>query len=183
VVSNRYVPVDVRVVAATNRNLRSEVNAHRFRSDLFYRLAVLQVRLPPLRERLDDLPLLLENILDSTGATTHPQAAALRTPEFVSHLTRHAWPGNVRELRNYVERCLALRQRMPLVDESAPNEPPVVDTRVRIRVARENWVRSFERRYLEELLRTHHDNVSAAARAAGVDRPYFYRLLWRNGLR
>jgi transcriptional regulator with AAA-type ATPase domain len=181
--SNRYVPVDVRVVAATNRNLRAEVNAHRFRSDLFYRLAVLQVRLPALRERVDDLPIILEHILDNLGATQHPAAAALRTPQFVDHLAQHAWPGNVRELRNYVERCLVLHQQMPLVDEEAPGATPIVDAKLPLKVARENWVRSFERRYLEELLRSHKDNVSAAARAAGVDRPYFYRLLWRHGLR
>jgi two-component system, NtrC family, response regulator GlrR len=181
--TNKYVPVDVRVVAATNRNLRAEVNAHRFRSDLFYRLAVVKVRLPPLRERLDDLELIVKHILDSLGAAEHPEAAALRTPDFMAHLARHAWPGNVRELRNYLERCMALREQTPIIEDGAETETPTVNAQMPLKLARETWTRTFERRYVEELLRAHQNNVSAAARAAGVDRPYFYRLLWRHGFR
>jgi transcriptional regulator of acetoin/glycerol metabolism len=180
--TNKYVPVDVRVVAATNRNLRAEVNAHRFRSDLFYRLAVVKIRLPPLRERLEDLELIAKHILDGLGAP-EAEAAALRTPDFLSHLARHAWPGNVRELRNYLERCLALREQGPIIEDGAEPEAPAVNAQMPLKLARETWTRTFERRYIEELLRAHQNNVSAAARAAGVDRPYFYRLLWRHGFR
>src|SRR5262249_51065193 len=142
-----------------------------------------KVRLPPLRQRLDDLPLVVEHILTTLGASDRPEAATLRTPEFVAHLTSHAWPGNVRELRNYLERCLALREEMPIIDEPSPDEAPTIDAKQPLKIARETWTRSFERRYLEQLLRVHENNVSAAARAAEVDRPYFYRLLWRHGLR
>ncbi len=185
--SNQYLPIDVRVVAATNRNLRAEVNARRFRADLFYRLAVVQVSLPPLRERAEDLPLLVEHILQSLGASQHPEAPTLLTAEFMNELARHAWPGNVRELRNYVERCLALRERVPLspegvvADTEAAGVP--ISANLPLREARELWTRYCEHRYLTEVLRAADNNVTAAARAAGVDRIHFYRLLWRHGLR
>ncbi|WP_224249255.1 sigma 54-interacting transcriptional regulator [Hyalangium gracile] len=184
--TNQYLPIDVRVVAATNRNLRAEVNAKRFRSDLFYRLAVVQVALPPLKERTEDLPLLVEHILTSLGASQHPEAPELRTAEFMRELARHAWPGNVRELRNYLERCLALRERQPLSAElgEASEETGVpICAALPLRDAREQWTRYCEQRYLTEVLRTAGNNVTAAARAAGVDRIHFYRLLWRHGLR
>src|SRR6185369_16883007 len=127
----------VRVVAATNRNLRAEVNAGRFRSDLYYRLAVVEVRLPPLRERMDDLPLLLEKILENLGASRRPEAELLRTQDFLSEVLRHSWPGNVRELRNYVERCLALRESGPIEPVSGGGDAgPVVDAKVPLRTAR-----------------------------------------------
>jgi len=181
--SNAMRTVDVRVVAATNRSLREEVNAKRFRSDLYFRLAVVEVRLPPLRERREDLPLLVERLLDGLGAAG-PDADALRAPDSITELGRHTFPGNVRELRNYLERFLTLRERLPLSDAGGSTDvegAPAFDQP--LRVARERWSRTFERRYVEELLRRHGDNVSAAARAAGVDRMHFYRLLWRHGLR
>jgi two-component system, NtrC family, response regulator GlrR len=182
--SNAYFGVDVRVVAATNRNLRAEVNARKFRSDLYYRLAVLDIRLPPLRERHEDIPALVEHILDSLGSADKPEARLLRTPEFYAELSRHPWPGNVRELRNYVERCLALREQTPIVAGDRAAEPSLnIDVGQPLKVAREAWTRTFERRYLEEILGRHNGNVTAAARGAGVDRIYFYRLLWRHGLR
>ena len=184
--SNEYAPIDVRVIAATNRNLRVEVNERRFRPDLYYRLAVVELRLPPLRERPDDLPILTEHFLASLGAAGRPEADALRAPEFLADLSRHGWPGNVRELRNYLERCLALRERSPLGagdgDGVAPGGAPIAADRP-LREARELWARYHEHRYLTEVLRANGDNVTAAARAAGVDRIHFYRLLWRHGLR
>jgi transcriptional regulator with PAS, ATPase and Fis domain len=183
--ATRFVPVDVRVIAATNRNLQSEVNARRFRSDLYYRLAVIEVRLPAMRERREDLPLLIEHILTSLGAADRKEAHVLRTEACRVALGRHPWPGNVRELRNYVERALALAD-FRVAPGDAPSEaasdaeiPPGTD----LRTARESMMRDFERKYLESLLNQHAGNVSAAARAAGIDRKYFYKLLWRNGLR
>jgi DNA-binding NtrC family response regulator len=185
--SNHYAPIDVRVVAATNRNLRTEVNARRFRADLYYRLAVVQVSLPPLRERAEDLPLLVEHILQSLGASQHPEADTLRSADFRNELARHAWPGNVRELRNYVERCLALRERMPLRSEGLEQEVEATEVPISanlpLKEARELWTRHCEYRYLSEVLRMAEGNVTAAARAASVDRIHFYRLLWRHGLR
>jgi two-component system response regulator GlrR len=174
-----YRTVDVRVIAATNRDLRAEVNAGRFRSDLYFRLAVVEVRLPPLREMRSELPELVERLLRRLDAAQRPEAAFLRTPQFFGQLARHPWPGNVRELRNHVERCLALQGQARL--EVRPSDEPKhdVDTQVSLREAKE----AFERTYAIAILKEHGDNVSAAARAAGIDRIAFYRLLWRHGLR
>jgi transcriptional regulator with PAS, ATPase and Fis domain len=179
----RYQPIDVRVLAATNRNLRAEVNAHRFRSDLFFRLAVLEVRLPPLRERLDDLPALVEHLLEVFGRRDDPQAAFVREPDFVDALAGHAWPGNVRELRNHLERCLALHERAPLAASSAAAEDWPIDLDRSLRDVRDGAARIIERRYLEAVLERHERNITAAARASGIDRIHFYRLLARHGLR
>jgi DNA-binding NtrC family response regulator len=185
-----YEPIDVRVVAATNRNLRSEVNAQRFRHDLYYRLAVLQVRLPPLRERPEDMPLLVEHILRGLSVWETPEAERLSTEDFMRHLTAHSWPGNVRELRNYIERCLAMREQAPIVDEREPavdsaggTTELIIDTSQPLRLVREKYLREIERRYVAEMLRKHGGNVTAAARAAGMTRAFFYRLLSRSGVR
>ncbi len=180
--SNRYQPVDCRLIAATSRNLRAEVNERRFRADLYYRLAVVQVHTPALRERREDLSLLVEHFLGQLRAGATPEAAALRGPELRAHLERHAWPGNVRELRNYVERCVALGE-VATIATSVASDGAELDLSQPLRVVRERCLRRVERQYLEALLRACDDNVSAAARRAGVDRPSFYRLLWRTGLR
>ena len=180
--ATHYVPVNVRVIAATNRSLRAEVNERRFRSDLYYRLAVLEVRLPPLRERPEDLPLLVEHLLGVLGAGGTPAAEKLRAPALLAHLARQRWTGNVRELRNYLERCLALDEAVPL-DPAPEGAAGAVDLDLPLKVARERAARAFERRYVEEMLRRHDGKVAAAARAAGVDRMHFYRLAWRAGLK
>ncbi|HWO24912.1 MAG TPA: sigma 54-interacting transcriptional regulator [Kofleriaceae bacterium] len=176
----RRIPVDVRVVAATNRNLKEEVNARRFRSDLYFRLAVLVVRMPPLRERTIDIPLLVEAILADLGDRDSPMARALSKGELLPELLRHAWPGNVRELRNYIEACVVRQERA--LEPSASDEPRI-DVTLPLRAVREQWLRYVERRYLQDLLAAHGNNVSAAARAAGVDRVHLHRLLSRAGLR
>jgi two-component system response regulator GlrR len=188
--STAYTPVDVRVIAATNRSLRGEVAAKRFRSDLYYRLAVIQVRLPPLRERISDLPILLDYVLQSLGASS-ADTKAMKSPEFLALLSRYRWPGNIRQFRNYLERCVALGDMTtpPGADTSPPASmrPALqeleVDVTQPLRTAREACVARFERQYLEAILAHHQNNVSAAARAAGVDRIHFYRLLWKHGLR
>jgi DNA-binding NtrC family response regulator len=181
--SEKVTPVDVRVVAATNRDLRAEVNAGRFRADLYYRLAVLSVRLPALRERARDLPLLVARILEDLGAADRPEARRLTAAPFLQHLVRHSWPGNVRELRNHVERCLLLDESGPVEGESAVEVEPAIDIGRPFRPARDEWLRIFERRYLGQLLAAHEGNVREAARAAGIDRIYFYRMLWKHGLK
>jgi DNA-binding NtrC family response regulator len=137
--------------------------------------------LPALRERRDDLALLVDTILEQLHATEHPLVATLRTPSFYEALAAHAWPGNVRELRNYLERCLALRAPLPPAAHATPVDPHVANEP--LEQARERWVKVFEHAYLTDLLGKHDGNVTAAARAAGVDRAHLYRLLWRNGLK
>jgi transcriptional regulator with PAS, ATPase and Fis domain len=181
--TNQYQTVDVRVIAATNRDLRTEVNEARFRSDLYYRLAVIKIVLPPLRERPDDIVTISERILRSLGADdsliTH-----LKTPEFLANLQRAAWPGNVRELRNYLERCLVFEEALPVADESnAPPDKPSIDARLPYADARKRALDQFERHYVEALLGLHSGKVAAAASAAGIDRVYLYKLMRRHGLR
>jgi DNA-binding NtrC family response regulator len=176
---------DVRVVAATNRDLRAEVNAGRFRSDLYFRLAVVKVTIPPLRERPDDLPITVDQILRALGAE-QSQSAALRTPEFFNALSRSAWPGNVRELRNYLERCLVFQDALPVSGEGPRGQATSmagIDPKLPYAEARRRALDGFERGYAEALLREHNGKVSAAAAAAGMDRVYLYRLLRRHGLK
>jgi DNA-binding NtrC family response regulator len=180
--ADAYTQVDVRVVAATNRDLRAEVNARRFRSDLFYRLAVVEVHMPALRERLDDLPLLVDRILAGLDVPDD-RAAPLRAPELRAALAQHSWSGNVRELRNYVERALALREPLPPSGDPPDRALPVVNTARPFREARQAWVDYFERRYAEDLLARCNGNLALAARESKIDRVTLYRLLWRHRLR
>jgi len=185
--TNQHMPVNVRLVAATNRALREQVAARKFRSDLYYRLAVVELRLPPLRERLSDLPLLVEHIARTLGPLDSDTARVMHSGEFLAKLARHDWPGNIRELRNHLERCVALHDFSAPHPSASASAMPTPETAAGIgrplREARDEWVNSFEKRYLEELLRVNDNRVSVAARSAGVDRIYFYRLLWKHGLR
>ncbi len=181
--SNRHQPVDVRVVAATNRDLRAEVNAGRFRPDLYFRMVVVRIPLPSLRQRPEDLPLIVEEILARMKLTAE-EAAPLRTPERLAGLQGAAWPGNVRELRNHLERCLVYREPLPL--EPAPPEPSgsfAVDGHLSYAEARERALAEFERLYMEALLREHHGSVSQAAETAQVTRVHLYRLMRRHGIK
>jgi DNA-binding NtrC family response regulator len=164
-------PADVRVIAAAHRPLAGEVEAGRFRADLYYRIAVVEVTLPPLRDRAEDIPALIEHFLEQLGASERSEAERLR--QAGPSLQRYLWPGNVRELERYVERSLASCRLEPL-DSSTP---------LGLRAARQQWINEFEARYLRELLERYHGNVSACARAASVDRKYFHRLLVKHGLR
>ena len=177
--SNQRVEVDFRLVAATNRDLRVEVNAGRFRSDLYYRLAVLVVRLPPLRERTDDIPWLVEQFVAAAGGPSAQASAILADEAQREALLRHRWPGNVRELRNYVQQCLVLGDvALPTLEAPEDLAAPI-DPTMPLREARDRWLQAFERRYLLEVLRANGNNVTAAARAAGVNRVYFHKLLSR----
>ena len=181
--ADRYHAVDVRVLAASHRDLRAEVNAKRFRADLYYRLAVVEVTLPPLHERIGDLPLIVARLLADAPPAVR---AELMAPAFLDHLARHRWPGNVRELRNYLERCAALGVELaprPAAADGPPAAGHGVDASAPLRDARERWTAYFERAYLDDLLRHHGDNLTQAARAAGVDRAHLYRLLWKHGLK
>jgi len=180
--SNSYRPVDVRVIAATNRDLRADVNAGRFRADLYFRLAVITIAMPPLRRRPEDIPALVDELLASLRVSNEA-AEPLRAPEFLAQLRGAAWTGNVRELRNYLERCLILRTIDPAPEGGAPAADGfVVDATAAYATERERAIADFERRYFRALLVLHDGKVSRAAAAAGIDRAYFYRVLRRHGI-
>ncbi len=191
-----YRPVDVRIIAATNRDLRGEVNQGRFRADLFFRLSVVRIVMPPLRQRPEDMELIARKLLRNLGAT-EASLARFCAPAFVAGLSRSAWPGNVRELRNYLERCLVFEEPMPLGEDdgggpavavppslaaSAAGAAGAVDPDVEYAEARSRALEAFERAYVRELLNAHGGRVSAAARAAGIGRVYLYRLMRRHGV-
>jgi len=177
---------DVRVIAATNRCLEQEMNARRFREDLYFRIAVVTLRVPPLRERREDIPLLIPVILETLGKIS---SATMFTDDVLEDLARHDWPGNVRELRNYVERAIVLDSASrtddaPGQDAAAPSaEVGAVSIDVPFKEAKEKLVTAFEARYLAELLDWAGGNVSRAAKKAGLDRMHLHRLISRFDLR
>jgi transcriptional regulator with GAF, ATPase, and Fis domain len=177
--------VDVRVIAATNRRLEREVNHGRFREDLYFRLSVVTLHVPPLRERLEDIPMLVNVMLSALGA---PDAARLFTPEVISDLSRYEWPGNVRELRNYIQRTVVLETVAPASNRrpdahSPAAAPATVDLETPFSIAKEQAISEFERRYLTAVMTWAGGNVSKAARRVGMDRMYLHRLVGKYGLR
>jgi len=175
--------VDVRMVSATHRDLREDVNADRFRLDLFYRLAVVTLRMPPLRERVDDLPLLVEHFLRELGEDA-PLDALLSEPA-LQMLRAHRWPGNVRELRNWVEAALAMGETPELGPAGPPRagDPIGAGLELPYKQARGALVDEFERRYLTRLMERADGNVSKAARLAKMNRSHLNDLLRRHDLR
>jgi DNA-binding NtrC family response regulator len=190
---NEARKVDVRVVAATNRNLEREVNNGRFREDLYFRLSVFTVRLPPLRERVEDIPDLVRAFLERMGAL---DSERLFTPQVYAALQRQEWPGNVRELRNFVERAVVLQDAglasrgatrdedtRPPADSEDDDSPAAVSIESPFKTAKERLISKFERSYLEQLMAWAGGNVSRASRKAKLDRMYLHRLLQRYGIK
>jgi two-component system response regulator GlrR len=179
---HEQIACDLRIIAATNRDLRAEVNRGTFRPDVYYRLAVARVELPPLRDRRDDIPLLVDTLLDRLAAPAAIRAR-LTAPSFVAELAAAPWPGNVRELRNHLEQCVVFDEcRSPIA--LAPAHPSTaIDVTLPYEVSRRQAIEAFERAFVTALLEHHEGNVARAARAAGVNRGYLHQLLRRHGLR
>jgi DNA-binding NtrC family response regulator len=184
------VEVDVRVLAATNRDLRAEADAGRFRADLFYRLAAAHLRLPPLRLRLDDLPAMVAHMLvDLTGEPRHP----LFDGAAMAALRAHGWRGNARELRAVVERAVTMGKldlglgpslaEPPDPEEAIARSEPTPSSGASYRDARQQAIAAFERAYLANLISTSGGNASEAARVARMDRPHLLKMLRKHGLR
>jgi DNA-binding NtrC family response regulator len=175
------ISCDVRIVAATNRDLRAEVARGRFRHDLYFRLAVVRVELRPLRERVHELPRLVGELLDELGAGAKLHRD-LTSPAYLAMLADAPWPGNVRELRNHLAECVVYGEPRPVARAAAPPLPITVGD-VRYEDARRRALHAFELEYVTSLLERHGGKVAKAARAAGVNRAYLHRLLRRHGLR
>jgi two-component system response regulator HydG len=177
------VAVDTRVVAATNRDLDEEIRAGGFRSDLYYRLNVISLHLPPLRQRRDDIPVLAEHFLNRIAAFRNEPPKQL-TPDAIQALTEYAWPGNVRELENALERSIILTPGTEIVLSSLPERvterraEPLVSTRTPPNPTLE----AVERAYIMWVLQSEGGNKSRAAEILGIDPSTLYRKLSRYGL-
>ena len=194
--------VDVRIVAATHRNLKAMVAAGRFRQDLYFRLSVLELQVPPLRERREDIPLLVERFLSSRNP---PLKASDLPPETLPMLVGYEWPGNVRELRNVIARLVLFPELLheilgptagyapeptatPLrADEATKVDPEDLKLgkllELSLPEAREAVLAELERKYATAKLRKYDGNISRAAEAMGVSRQLLHRLLDRHGIR
>jgi transcriptional regulator with GAF, ATPase, and Fis domain len=204
---NKTHAVNVRVIAATKRNLLREVQGGKFREDLYFRLAVVPVTVPPLRGRREDIPLLAQHILDVTSAASAgearpsspdgPRGASPHTlgPDGLNALMAHDWPGNVRELRNVLERAVYLSratgsQELGLMLLSsgsaaarASDEAFQFTPEQSYRDTRAKYDLEFERRYVKWLLDRHAGNISAAARDAKMDRKHLHEMAKKHGLK
>jgi len=200
--ANETRNVDVRVVAATNVDLRSRIASGRFREDLYYRLNVVPISLPPLRERREDIPLLAYHFLQKYGARSGSSVRKI-SPEAMRLLHAHSWPGNVRELENAIEHAVVFCRDDTMVAGDLPfgrnggveSEPPPSPNGSRslradlacldlpYREAKDRAMSDFEAAYFRALLERSGGNVSEAARQAGLDRSNFRRAIKRAGLK
>jgi transcriptional regulator with GAF, ATPase, and Fis domain len=196
---DRQVPVNVRVVAATNRDLRAMVNEGTFREDLYYRLSVVQVELPPLRERPEDIPLLVEHFLADVSTRRYPDGEARLSvsSDGMRRLRAYPWPGNIRELKNTVERAGSLADEpeltpMDLMPGAQKTPPPMmgtgtaqqfVDEDVPFKEAKSAVLDEFEAAYIEALLDKHGHNITRSAKAAGLTRYHLRELAKKYGVR
>jgi DNA-binding NtrC family response regulator len=189
----RQIDIDVRLVSATNRDLRTLVAAGKFREDLYYRVNVVDIALPPLRERAGDIELLATSFLRRYGGSGQATVKGFE-PEALIALDTYSWPGNVRELQNVIERACALAEgevitlaelpthlRAPAGPAGAPPKDPA--DKLSLKDAKERWIAQLEAAYVTDLLKQEGGNVSQVARKAGVDRKTIHRLLNKYGIR
>jgi DNA-binding NtrC family response regulator len=183
---NRFLDVDVRVITATHQDLTQMVQEGKFREDLYYRLNVIPLPLPPLRERAGDIPLLAYHFLRRYAAQSGKEVHGI-APAALELLEAYPWPGNVRELQNVMERAVVLAEGETVTAMELPTTlrlpqrapTTAVADHLSLKKAKQHWVESFEREYLIALLKKHQGNISQAAKTAGVDRKTVHRLLKR----
>jgi DNA-binding NtrC family response regulator len=183
--ASRATKLDVQVVAASKVDLDRASREGRFRRDLYFRIAVVEVQVPPLRERKEDIPLLADIFLEGLMG---PSAWSRLTPALKEELENYSWPGNLRELRNVLERlqCIGPSERQSLTnfEDSKVSDTPSMnfDFERPFKEAKEELIDAFERQYLEKLLAKSKGRIAPAAREAGLNRKYFYDLLRKHGL-
>lgn len=181
--------VDVRVIAATNKDIRKMINQEKFREDLYYRLAVVPLYLPPLRERVEDIPLLAEHLLEK-AAKKLDKGGFFIAPETLKTFMDHHWPGNIRELENVIEYAINFTPSSNIQKEALPRY--MIETSLSLelaslqklsyREAKQKLLDSFEKNYLSELLNQSKGNISQAAQTADMDRNNFKDLLKKHNL-
>ncbi len=176
--STGMVPIDVRIISATHRDLSESIRSGTFRPDLYYRLNVVSLALPPLSERREDIPLLCAHFVEQLAAR-YSKPARTFAPEAMEQLVNASWPGNVRQLFNVVEQAVTL-STSPVVPASLVQQALHDDNTVRVSL--DEARRAFEHDYLVRLLRSTDGNVSQAARMAQRNRTEFYKLLQRHGI-
>jgi transcriptional regulator with GAF, ATPase, and Fis domain len=184
---NKPIHSNVRVIAATKRDLQREVQGGKFREDLYFRLAVVPVTVPPLRARREDIPVLVQAVMKASGGADLNVSA-----ETMAALSAHDWPGNVRELRNVLERAIYMAQATGAKDlgvVALPGGTSAADAAFHFepeksyRETRAKYDAEFEKRYVKWLLARHNGNVSAAAREAKMDRKHLHDMAKKHGLR
>jgi len=181
--ASEAVPIDTRVIAATNRDLDEEIRAGRFRSDLFYRLNVIAIHLPPLRQRVDDIPILADHFIGRIAAARNEAPKRLHA-DAVAVLQAYPWPGNVRELENAMERAIILTRGAEILPDALPKAvteqrtQPLVSPRTPLNPTLE----AIERAYIMWVLSNEHGNKSRTAEVLGIDPSTLYRKLGRYGL-
>jgi DNA-binding NtrC family response regulator len=182
---NVTLPVQARFIAATNRNIQAEVKKGNFREDLYFRLNVISIKLPPLRNRLEDLPLLVDYFIARHAQRMGREVRGV-ADDVLAALVRYPFPGNVRDLEHMIERAVVLEPREVLTSESFPpslfqtGPPGELDVPVpsgHLAEARHAVLEIFERKFVTEKLTQTRGNVTAAAEAAGVERQSFQRLM------
>lgn len=182
---SKPVQVDTRFVCATNRDLQAEVNAGRFRQDLFYRLAVIHIELAPLRERGDDILLLADNFLDRLRPKDSPLTGF--SAETLDCFRRYRWPGNIRELRNVIERTVTLARGTEIEVSDLPPQlrsqaAGSTDVAELSEISRDEALDNADRAYLTAVLKKHNGVIARAARQAGLSRQGLNKLLNRHGI-
>jgi len=173
------IPIDIRAVSATHVNLASSIAEKRFREDLYYRLNVVSLHIPPLRERIEDIPLLTEHFLNAIAARTGKPRKTL-SPQALNLLLNYDWPGNIRQLENVMERLFALCSG-PIISDTLASQSLPSETTPRIH-SLSDARKDFERRYLTQLLTATRGNMTQAAELAGRNRSDFHKLVKRHEL-
>jgi two-component system response regulator AtoC len=180
------VTIDTRFVCATNRDLEMEVNAGRFRRDLYYRLAVIHIELPALRDRHDDVLLLADYFLQKLKSANGAEKEL--SPEAIALLRQYSWPGNIRELRNAMERGIAMARGplimpadLPVQIQRGAQQAPALVSPVGV-ATHAGALGDAEREYLVSLLKKNSGNVAQSAREAGLSRQGLHKLLKKHGL-
>jgi DNA-binding NtrC family response regulator len=185
------IDIDIRVISATNKNLEGAIREKEFREDLFFRLNVISITLPPLRERIDDIPLLCNFFIENFAIGNKREVKGI-SADAIEMLKRYNWPGNVRELQNVIERAISLSDGGSITNNDLPDNirgkgqgarGKGIEEGVSFKDAKKEWLSSFERDYLTELLRRNNNNITKASEEASIPRMTIYRLIKKYGIK